>query len=205
MMSHCHRSALEQPRPAARACRFAVALWALAGAATLCLVGCGPRGPAVQFVQGRVLVDGEPLADASVGFNPVGAAGLAAYGATDSSGTYRLTTTQGGRKEAGAPIGDYIVTVTKFQTILQVLGPSPDGNADPEGFAKYNAAAYALSEKPPKPLIPEGYGDIGVSPLRATVVKGRNIGPTFTFELSKSFKAAGAGKANAAPTARRAQ
>jgi hypothetical protein len=29
-------------------------------------------------------------------------------------------------------IGDYIVTVTKFQTILQVLGPSPDGNAAPE-------------------------------------------------------------------------
>jgi hypothetical protein len=62
-----------------------------------------------------------------------------------------------------------------------------------------------LSEKPPQPLIPEGYAVIGVSPLRATVVKGRNVGPTFTFELSKSFKAAGAVKANAAATARRAQ
>ena len=199
MTSHSHRSALEQPRPAARACRFAVALWALAGAATLCLVGCAPRGPAVEFVEGRVLVDGEPLVDASVGFNPVGAAKLAAFGVTDSSGTYRLTTTQGGRKEAGAPIGDYIVTVMKFQTILHALGPSPDGNADPEGFAKYTAAAFALSEKPPAALIPEGYGIIGVSPLRATVTKGRNVGPAFTFALTKSFTVADPVKASAAP------
>ena len=90
-------------------------------------VGCGrSKGPAVEFVEGMVLLDGQPIEGADVGFSPV-AGRLAAYGRTDSAGKFRLTTGQGGKRLAGAPIGDYAVTVIKWRNRLEDLGPRPDG------------------------------------------------------------------------------
>lgn len=148
--------------------------------------GCSPSGPAVEYVEGRVLVDGEPTVGATVGFSPVGGAGLAAFGQTDASGVYRLTTTQGGRKLGGAPVGDYVVTVVKWRNRLEDLGPQPDPE-DTVAAAKWQAEANRIGSLPPDYVVPQAYGDKATSPLKATVKKGRNTGPDFTFELAKDF------------------
>jgi hypothetical protein len=62
---------------------------------SVCLVlGCG-GGPEVGSVSGRVTLDGEPLADARVNFQPIGGsgrnAGIGSYGRTNANGEYSLT------------------------------------------------------------------------------------------------------------------
>jgi len=170
------------PRWAGVACCCGVL--ALAG-----FVGCSRQsGPAVEYVEGSVLVDGEPVSDATVGFSPAGGSGQAAFGQTDAAGIYRLTTVQGGKKLGGAPVGDYTVTVKKYRNRVRELGEPPDAEKDPQGFAKYNAEIDRLSLLPLESLIPDGYSDMGTTPLRATVKRGRNVGPDFRYELKGDFK-----------------
>jgi len=45
-----------------------VVMWLIAIAAVSMIVGCGRSGPEVHYVEGVVLLDGEPLAGATVGF-----------------------------------------------------------------------------------------------------------------------------------------
>jgi len=149
-------------------------------------VGCGrSKGPAVEFVEGVVLLDGQPIAEADVGFSPV-AGGVVAYGRTDSAGKFRLTTGQGGKHLGGAPVGEYTVTVIKWRNRLADLGPQP-GPSDPAA-GKWQADAERLSSLPPDYMVPKAYGDRATSQLKATVKKGRNVGPDFTFKLSSDFK-----------------
>ena len=159
-------------------CLFAVGL-ALA-------VGCGrSTGPAVEFVEGVVLLDGQPIEGADVGFSPV-AGSLAAYGRTDSAGQFRLTTGQGGKRLAGAPIGDYAVTVIKWRNRLEDLGPRPD-EADAKALAEWLAQEKAIGDMPPEYIVPKAYGDKVTSGLKATVKSGRNVGPEFRYELKGDF------------------
>lgn len=62
----------------------------------LVTAGCGPGGPDIAGVKGKVTMDGEPLADASVIFVPV-AGGRPAAARTDAEGNYELNFS-GGRK-----------------------------------------------------------------------------------------------------------
>lgn len=156
----------------------------LAAVGLTIVAGCGPSGPAVEYVEGRVLVDGEPVADATVGFSPAGGAGLAAFGQTDASGTYRLTTVQGGKKLAGAPVGDYVVTVKKYRNRIAELGTPPAEEQDPKRYATWKAEADRLETLPLESLVPGGFAEVGTSPLKASVAKGENTGPAFTFDLS---------------------
>ena len=160
-------------------CLFAVGL--------VFAVGCGRKGPAVEFVEGVVLLDGQPIAEADVGFSPV-AGGVVAYGRTDSAGKFRLTTGQGGKRLGGAPVGDYTVTGIKWRNRLEGLGPQP-GPSDPAA-GKWQAEAERLMSLPADYIVPKAYGDRATSQLTATVKKGRNIGPDFTFKLSSDYKPA---------------
>ena len=59
----------------------------------LTLLGCGGRDYALVDVSGTVTMDGQPLADASVIFTPVGdGVGPASASTTDASGHYVLKT-----------------------------------------------------------------------------------------------------------------
>ena len=147
-------------------------------------VGCGRKGPAVEFVEGTVLLDGQPIKGADVGFSPV-AGRLAAYGRTDSAGKFRLTTGQGGKHLGGAPVGEYTVTVIKWRNRLEDLGPQP-GPSDPAA-GKWQADAERLSSLPPDYIVPKAYGDRATSGLKATVKSGRNVGPEFRYELKGDF------------------
>jgi hypothetical protein len=48
----------------------------------------------VQFVEGKMILDGEALEGATVGLSPVnGSTGLPAYARTDGQGVFRVTST----------------------------------------------------------------------------------------------------------------
>lgn len=80
-------------------------------AATLaCLAGgCGPRRPATVPVKGRVTLDGKPVADAAVIFEPE-TGGVPARGSTAADGSFTLTTFE---RDDGAIAGRHRVGVTK--------------------------------------------------------------------------------------------
>jgi hypothetical protein len=77
-------------------------------AAALFAVGCGgdSKAPPLAPAQGKVLLNGAPLAKATVMF--VGEKGHVAMGMTGSDGAFRLTT--GGKR--GAPVGKCKVGIT---------------------------------------------------------------------------------------------
>lgn len=157
----------------------------------LCLVvvlaACSRRaGPAVEFVEGQVTLDGQPLADALVGFSPIARPGYSASGRTDARGLYRLTTSRGGGPLRGAPAGEYVVTVRKYRNQMESLGPEPDPS-DASGHAAWKAEFERLSAMSLQSLVPEGYGDQATSGLRATVKRGNNTGPEVSFALESDF------------------
>jgi hypothetical protein len=83
--------------------------WPLPALTALLLAGCGGGGPALHPVQGKVLLNGQPLKGALVTFHPKGADAVTAVrpvGMTGEDGTFTLTT---GAKD-GAPAGEYVVT-----------------------------------------------------------------------------------------------
>ena len=129
--------------------------------ALLCVVGCSPRGPVVQFVEGTVTLDGVPVSDADVCFTPKGAEGMPALGKTDANGQYRLTAAQGGEFGKGAVLGDYDVRVMKYVD-LDAVDPVNPQPGDYLPMAK------------PKHHLPEKYADAKTSGLSATVKRGKN-------------------------------
>lgn len=143
---------------------------------TIC--GCGRRGPAVESVEGVVLLDDIPVEGATVFFSPspsdgTSPAGLPAAGQTGSGGTFRLNAVGGARSGAGTSVGEYVVTVVK-----------QEGDAPP--------APEADGPPPPPPMdmkirdvLPVVYKLGTTSPLRATIVPGKN---SFRFELESSAR-----------------
>ena len=152
------------------------------------VVGCGRNaGPVVQFVEGKVILDGEALEGATVGLSPVkGSKGLPAYARTDGQGVFRVTSTRGGRRDAGAAEGDYVVTVSK------VVADEGDVAVEEDGAAK--KPARRPSSKQPRNVVPEVYAEVDTSPLRATIKSGANIGPAFVYDLKSPALKATPGK-----------
>jgi hypothetical protein len=133
-------------------------------------VGCGHRGPAVEMVEGLVLLDGAPVEGATVLFSPESsgpAGGLPAAGRTGPDGVFRLNAAGGAKFGAGTKIGEYIVTVTK-QDHDPVTPPDP--NAPPSGPP--NVKVWDV--------LPVVYKHAVTTPLRAAVKKGKN---SYRFEL----------------------
>ena len=152
------------------------------------VVGCGrSRGPVVQFVEGKMILDGEALEGATVGLSPVkGSTGLPAYARTDGKGIFRVTSTRGGRRDAGAAAGDYVVTVSK------VVADDGDMAVEEDGSGKKPARRPTV--KPPRNVVPDVYAEVDSSPLRATIHSGANTGPAFVFDLKSPEPKATPGK-----------
>lgn len=138
--------------------------------------GCGRKGPVVEFVEGVVILDGQAVEGASVGFSPLDAAGLAGNGRTDAAGKFRLTSTRGGKAEGGVPIGRYAVMVSKVEYDLGGKPPPEDGD---------------YSNIPVKTVVPEDYGVAATSGLEVDVPPGGGSVDRFRFELSSKYKASG--------------
>jgi len=72
-------------------------------------MGCG--GPSLGRVSGKVTLDGKPLADATVGFYPLGAnADITSSGKTDGNGDYSLKTVM--TNQTGAVVGKHRVSIS---------------------------------------------------------------------------------------------
>ena len=80
---------------------------------TTSMVGCGSNSeyPPLGSVTGVVTLDGQPLADADVTFQPDGE-GRAAIGTTDSQGRYELVYLNDVK---GATLGSNLVLITTFR------------------------------------------------------------------------------------------
>ena len=123
-------------------------------------------------VTGTVKVDGQPMADVNIIFNPVEMNGTAAGDVTNAKGVYFLTA-GANTPGTGAVAGSYVPTFSKTEAEQREPTASPE-----EEIAKYGG-------EPPKTiyLIPEKYGNVktcGFDPV--TVEKGKSN--VFDFDLS---------------------
>jgi hypothetical protein len=134
------------------------AAWLAVAVALLSLAGCGPGGPKVYPVKGKVSYNGKPMAGGgSIAFLPKGSGqteGKLPGGIINEDGTYEMMTHKEGD---GAMEGEYRVVIT--QVTAKEPEPTPDGTAPPPA-----AAAVA-----PADVIPPKYSDQQNSPLTAKV------------------------------------
>ncbi len=88
--------------------RFGLVLLVVAALAVV--PGCGPNAdlPDLGEVTGTVTLDGAPLADASVSFEPQGGGTKGSTGTTDETGKYELVFTADAK---GAAIGTHSVSI----------------------------------------------------------------------------------------------
>jgi len=115
--------------------------------------GCGPKKPVTAPVAGRVLLDGKPVAEAAVLFQPVDG-GVPARGGTDAEGRFGLSTFA---RDDGALVGRHRVVVSK------VVGETVAANELGLEAAPAPAAAQ------PKAVLPRRYADPATTSLEAVV------------------------------------
>ena len=119
--------------------------------ASLTLVsGCGD-GESHEFapVSGVVRLDGAPLPDATVSFEPgpnSGKSPPSSFGKTDAQGRYELETLAGDRK--GAVIGTHVVRITLSQPDTGDAGSADNPGAGPTLPEKYNVKSELSGEVP---------------------------------------------------------
>ena len=84
----------------------------LVAALSLGISGCG-SGSGVAPVTGKVTLDGKPLANAHIAFQPIAGAkrnvGVGSYATTDGEGRYQLKTSD--KDQPGAVIGQHRVEI----------------------------------------------------------------------------------------------
>lgn len=141
----------------------------LVGSLALVTGGCGDDGPAMAPVTGLVTYQGEPVAEASVVFNPDKGAPSSTF--TDSAGKFKLIGPGG---VEGVVVGPGTFTVLKME---KVEAPATDIEDPAERTRKMAEHRYL---NPPKSLLPKKYGNLDQSDLNFTVAEGEN---NFTLEL----------------------
>lgn len=125
---------------------------------TVLAFGC-KKGIDANFVGGTVTLDGKPLSGASVTFFELGDDSKTAGGFSDEKGVYRITP-MGGKGGEGAFTGNYVVTVSKSETVPL---PKP---------IKYDDGS--VSTETTKQILLSVYQDKTKSPLKVVVEKGKN-------------------------------
>jgi hypothetical protein len=89
-----------------------VCCYSLAIALMCSLAGCNSEKlPGLGTVTGTVTMDGKPVPDAMISFEPTTPGMSAALGKTEANGNYELYYSRGHK---GAPLGENIVKITTF-------------------------------------------------------------------------------------------
>jgi len=137
-------------------------------AALFSLTGCGGDGTAPELgtVTGTVTLDGDPLPDATVLFQPE--TGRPSVGITDSDGKYSLKYIEA----EGAKVGKHTVSITTRR------GGGDVGDDPGAGVGDGTEEAEAPAGKPVPELVPDKYNIR--SELKVEVVAGSN---THDFKL----------------------
>ncbi len=132
------------------------------------LAGCSSGTPLPDFVEklvpvtGKLMLDGEPLAGATVTFTPDIKAfgGETAYGMTEADGSFGLLTQiPGAPPRKGIVEGRYIVTAFKLEM--------PDGSPVPKDMTDADAEAEGARH-----VVPPIYLDASSSPLKVEIKSG---------------------------------
>ncbi len=159
--------------------KIRIGVVALLALGVLSVLGCGSGPGDLNPVSGKVTLDGEPLAGATVSFSPVSDdSGRPAVGTTNEQGVYELTDMRFSQAGPGVAPGEYQVTISKTSVAEQSYPEEDDPNygdlPDPTG-----TGSSAV-----KSLVPEKYGDRSSSGLTATVESGSN--ENVDFELTSN-------------------
>lgn len=97
------------------------------------LSGCGKSGSSISPVSGTVTLDGKPIVEAKIIFQPEGGGGSPSYGFTDQNGRYELGYK---RNVAGALVGWHTISI-KLDT--EVAGTNGESIHRPQLVpARYN-------------------------------------------------------------------
>jgi hypothetical protein len=149
--------------------RLNCCLWIL-GLAALTTVGCSSGKTTLDTVpvEGVVTLDGEPMAEATVRFQPVDPSqGMSATGKTDANGVYKLTAVPTGDVAAvpgaGTLPGEYVVGVTK--TSFKAIEEDEDAASAGTGSPTDDGITF---------IIPQRYNNPQDSGLKVTVTDGEN-------------------------------
>ena len=113
--------------------------------------GCSKEAYTLAPVSGRVTLNGDPLPNASINFQPIGEGkkepGPGSFGRTDADGRYTLYVV--GTKRKGAVVGNHRVTVST-QSGDPSRRDADDRPPPPEKIpARYNAPTTLTCEVPP--------------------------------------------------------
>jgi hypothetical protein len=108
--------------------------YGIIASALLLACGCSSKVKTAP-VTGQVFLDEKPAANATVTFHPVGvsAGAVRPTGRVDSDGMFHLTTYTA---DDGAPVGEYLVTIVRFNTIDSPGRSRSVVNELPERYAK---------------------------------------------------------------------
>jgi hypothetical protein len=129
------------------------------------MVGCGGDGLNLAPVEGTVLLNDQPVADAGVMFYPVESdQGPPASGSTNKEGRFKLMT----NNREGAPVGNHRVSIAKADPFGEEIPPEQLEMADV-------ARRRGLKAFKTKHFIPERYADVDTSGLTATVEDDDNV------------------------------
>jgi hypothetical protein len=133
------------------------------------IAGCGGGSSTLKTyrVEGTVTHNGQPVADASLTFYPIGGQ-HPGYAKTDTHGKYKLSTTAGA-VEAGTVPGEYTVTVSK-----QIIVPTGKKVRGADG-GEYN-------EETTKETLPLKYTTVQNTPFKVTVEAKRLNEMNFALE-----------------------
>jgi hypothetical protein len=165
-------------------------LRALAAAVLLTGFGCGSSGPRMYKISGKVTLNNQPVANASIHFEPEGEGdnrGLPADGQTGSDGTYAYVSTK--TTGDGIAAGKYKVTISKVSSggSEAVVQQAPDMK-DPQALTKLMQGQFQKQGKQPKAApkitneLPPDYGNVEKTPLKAEIPSSSN---TIDFPLQK--------------------
>lgn len=136
--------------------------------AVLAVCGCGGTDYDSVPVSGTVTYKGSPVEGATVAFHG-GSASVPATGVTDASGKFKLSSYD---PNDGAPAGSYKVTVTKKK-----IEGGASGKMSMEEAAKAGPATAKETD-----LLPAKYANLEMTPLTATVEKGKTNDIPLTLE-----------------------
>ncbi len=138
-MNHCNSSITDGWTD-----RTATVLYFALWLTLACISGCGNNGKSLAPVSGLITLDGKPLAEGSVVFQPIAPPGstIAGKGSAafcDAEGRYKLETIAG---EPGAIVGDHRVRIYGPRKGAQVSSEIDGGGVAPLEVVpeKYNYA-----------------------------------------------------------------
>ena len=128
---------------------------ALLAAGLATAAGCGDNGPKPVPVEGRVTLNGKPVKQMLVNFQPVGKTyGTGANGMTDDDGKFSMMDSRGG---TGAHVGEYKVSF--YPPLNRRVEGDPSTDVIDDGSKSGLPRIYLDGEKTPlRVTVPEGGG-----------------------------------------------